>query len=50
MIGTSDQQQLTPIIWALDSYYRAREQAESIQQSKALVEKDLVAKKLSGAS
>jgi signal transduction histidine kinase len=43
MIGTSDQQQLTPIIWALDSYYRAREQAESIQQSKALVEKDLVA-------
>ena len=43
MVGTSDHQQLTPIIWALDSYYRAREQAESIQQSRVLLEKDIVA-------
>jgi signal transduction histidine kinase len=42
MIGTTDRQQLTPIIWALDSYYRAREQAESIQRSRTLLEKDLV--------
>jgi len=43
MVGTTDRQQLTPIIWALDSYYRAREQAESIQQSRVLLEKDIVA-------
>lgn len=43
MVGTTDHQQLTPIIWALDSYYRAREQAESIQRSRSLLEKDIVA-------
>ncbi|MBN2148508.1 MAG: ATP-binding cassette domain-containing protein [Anaerolineales bacterium] len=43
MVGATDRQQLTPIIWALDSYYRAREQAESIQRSRALLEKDMVA-------
>ena len=30
MVGAADRQQLTPIIWALDSYYRAREQAEKL--------------------
>jgi signal transduction histidine kinase len=41
MVGTTDRQQLTPIIWALDSYYRAREQAEKLSQRRALLEKDL---------
>jgi len=41
MVGTSDRQQLTPIIWALDSYYRAREQAEKLRYSQALLERDL---------
>jgi signal transduction histidine kinase len=43
MVGTSDRQQLTPIIWALDSYYRAREQAEKLRQSQTLLERDLAA-------
>jgi signal transduction histidine kinase len=44
MVGTVDRQQLTPIIWALDSYYRAREQAEKLYQRQALLERDLGAK------
>jgi signal transduction histidine kinase len=43
IVGTTDRQQLTPIIWALDSYYRAREQAEKLRQSQALLERDLAA-------
>jgi signal transduction histidine kinase len=43
MVGTSDRQQLTPIIWALDSYYRAREQAEKLRSSQVLLERDLAA-------
>jgi signal transduction histidine kinase len=43
MVGTSDRQQLTPIIWALDSYYRAREQAEKLRQSQEFLERDLAA-------
>ncbi len=43
MVGTTDRQQLTPIIWALDSYYRAREQAEKLRHSQALLERDLAA-------
>jgi signal transduction histidine kinase len=41
IVGTTDRQQLTPIIWALDSYYRAREQAEKLHHSQALLERDL---------
>lgn len=41
MVGTTDRQQLTPIIWALDSYYRAREQAEKLYQRHSLLEHDL---------
>ena len=41
MVGTIDRQQLTPIIWALDSYYRAREQAEKLHNRQALLERDL---------
>lgn len=43
VVGTTDRQQLTPIIWALDSYYRAREQAEKLQHNRALLEKDIAA-------
>ncbi len=42
-VGTADRQQLTPIIWALDSYYRAREQAEKLHYSQALLERDMAA-------
>lgn len=43
LVGTTDRQQLTPIIWALDSYYRAREQAEKIGHQQTLLERDLAA-------
>jgi signal transduction histidine kinase len=41
MVGTSDRQQITPIIWALDSYYRAREQAEKLRQRQSVLERGL---------
>jgi signal transduction histidine kinase len=41
MVGTADRRQLSPAIWALDSYYRAREQAEKLRHHQALLEKDL---------
>ena len=41
MVGAADQQQLTPIIWALDSYYRAREQAEKLHNRQSLLERKL---------
>ena len=43
MVGTTDRQQLTPIIWALDSYYRVREQAERLRHQQKLLEQDLAA-------
>ncbi|MFN2225811.1 MAG: ATP-binding cassette domain-containing protein [Anaerolineae bacterium] len=44
MVGIADRQQLTPILWALDSYYRAREQAEKLHQRQALADRDLGAR------
>jgi len=41
MVGTTERQQLTPIIWALDSYYRVREQAEKLRHQQELLEQDL---------
>ena len=41
MVGAADQQQLTPIIWALDSYYRAREQAEKLNHQQSSLEREL---------
>jgi signal transduction histidine kinase len=41
MVGAADRQQLTPIIWALDSYYRAREQAERLRHRQSALERDL---------
>ncbi|MEW5960262.1 MAG: ATP-binding cassette domain-containing protein, partial [Chloroflexota bacterium] len=39
---TSYQQSTTPAIWALDSYYRAREQANKLRYQQSLLERDLV--------
>ncbi|MFT7584740.1 MAG: signal transduction histidine kinase, partial [Cellvibrionaceae bacterium] len=36
-------QNLTPAIWALDRYYRARQQAENLQRQRGLLEQDLQA-------
>ncbi|HEX9926657.1 MAG TPA: ATP-binding cassette domain-containing protein [Anaerolineae bacterium] len=43
LMGTANQQQLTPAIWALDNYYQAREQAERLRQQRTLLERDLAA-------
>lgn len=43
LVGMTDRQQLTPIIWALDSYYRAREQAEKLGLQQTLLEQNLAA-------
>lgn len=45
-VGSADQQELTPIIWALDSYYRAREQAEKLANRQELLERELGASDL----
>lgn len=42
-VGTPDRQQLTPIIWALDSYYRARDQTEKLEHQQTLLEQNLAA-------
>jgi signal transduction histidine kinase len=43
LIGATDRQQLTPTIWALDSYYRAREQAEKFRHQQMLLQRNLAA-------
>ncbi|MFQ3663191.1 MAG: ATP-binding cassette domain-containing protein, partial [Chloroflexaceae bacterium] len=42
-IGHDERQQLTPIIWALESYYQAREQAERLRLQQRRLEEDLAA-------
>lgn len=44
MVGTDERQQRTPVIWALDSYYRARRQAETLYHNQLLLEQDLAAR------
>lgn len=44
MVGADDRQQRTPVIWALDSYYRAKRQAETLQHNQLLLEQDLAAR------
>ena len=43
LVGTTDQQQITPFIWALDNFYRARERAEELRHNQTLLERDLAA-------
>lgn len=44
LVGTADRKQRTPVIWALDSYYRARRQAETLRHNQRLLEQDLEAR------
>lgn len=41
LVGNPERRQLTPVIWALDSYFRARRQAEALHHNQALLEQDL---------
>ncbi len=41
LVGMTDRQQLTPAIWALDSYYRARQEAEKLHHQHSLLERNL---------
>ncbi len=41
MVGYTNQEQPTPAFWALNSYYRAREKAESLHRQMLLLEKNL---------
>jgi signal transduction histidine kinase len=43
VVGSPEHGPVTPIIWALDSYYRAREQAEALRHQQALLENNLAA-------
>ncbi len=43
LVGTANRQQRTPVIWALDSYYRARKQAETLRHNQMLLQRDLAA-------
>ena len=42
LAGTTDQRQVTPIMWALNSYYRTREQGERLSHHKEVLEEDLL--------
>lgn len=41
LIGEGERSQLTPMIWALESYYNAREQAERLRHQQRRLERDL---------
>jgi signal transduction histidine kinase len=43
LVGQSERQQLTPMIWALESYYSAREQAGRLRHQQRRLERDLAA-------
>jgi len=43
VVGSPEHEPVTPIIWALDSYYRAREQAEQLRHQQTLLESSLAA-------
>lgn len=43
LVGSDGSTQRTPAIWALDSYYQAREQAEMLRHNQQLLKRDLQA-------
>lgn len=43
IVGTWHAQHVTPLIWALDSYHQAKEQAEKLRHQQRLLERDLAA-------
>ena len=42
LVGISERQRRTPVIWALDSYYQAKKQAETLNRNQLLLKQDLV--------
>ncbi len=43
LVGSTDRKTLTPTIWALDSFYQAREQADKLRHQQTLLEQNLAA-------
>jgi signal transduction histidine kinase len=43
IVGASRQEQVTPIIWALESYHAAQQQAEELRRAQAELREDLAA-------
>lgn len=41
LVGSSDDQLITPVIWALDSFYQARKKAEMLHHNQQLLKRDL---------
>lgn len=41
LLGTAERQQLTPALWALDSFYRSRQQAEKLRHQQVRLERNL---------
>jgi signal transduction histidine kinase len=44
LVGTTDRKQITPVIWALDGFYKARGQAELLYHNQQLLKEDLAKK------
>ncbi|MGB1250672.1 MAG: ATP-binding cassette domain-containing protein [Candidatus Promineifilaceae bacterium] len=44
VVGATKRDERTPTIWAMDSYHRAREQAELLRHNQRLLERDLQAR------
>lgn len=42
LVGTGERQRRTPVIWALDSYYQAKKQAEILNHNQLLLRQDLL--------
>jgi signal transduction histidine kinase len=43
-VGTTRQEQVTPIIWALESYHLAEQQTEELRRAQTMLQESLVAK------
>jgi signal transduction histidine kinase len=43
IVGTPQQEQITPLIWALESYHLAQQQAEDLRRTQATLQQNLVA-------
>ncbi len=46
MVGSSQQEQITPLIWALESYHNAQQQAEELKRTQTTLEKSLEVRNL----
>jgi len=43
IVGASQQEQVTPVIWALESYHQLQQQAEELRRKQAVLQEDLQA-------